>query len=104
MRLTSAFSVVAAVLATTALAQQQNWGMCGGIGWTGPTTCNTGWVCQYWNDWDSTCIPDYYASSISQSATAKPTSTSKPTASASPPPPPPPPPHPTHTPKPPPTP
>ncbi|QRV81369.1 carbohydrate-binding module family 1 protein [Ceratobasidium sp. AG-Ba] len=102
MRFTSVFSIVAAAMATTVLAQQvPNWGMCGGIGWTGPTTCNTGWVCQYWNDWDSTCIPDYYASSISQSATAKPTSTSKPAPTPTPPSPPP---HPTHTPKPPPTP
>jgi hypothetical protein len=27
------------------------WGQCGGINWTGPTTCVAGAVCTYQNDW-----------------------------------------------------
>ncbi|KAH8804691.1 hypothetical protein F5884DRAFT_680397 [Xylogone sp. PMI_703] len=33
--------------ATAAYAQQSPWGQCGGQGWTGPTTCVSGWVCTY---------------------------------------------------------
>jgi len=32
---------------------QALWGQCGGIGWTGPTTCQAGSRCQSWNDWYS---------------------------------------------------
>ncbi|KZV91660.1 acetyl xylan esterase [Exidia glandulosa HHB12029] len=31
------------------------WGQCGGIGFTGPTTCAAPSVCQYVNDWYSQC-------------------------------------------------
>lgn len=31
------------------------WGQCGGIGWTGPTTCAQG-SCKYSNDWYSQCL------------------------------------------------
>jgi cellobiose dehydrogenase (acceptor) len=30
---------------------------CGGIGYTGPTTCESGWSCKIQNDWYSQCIP-----------------------------------------------
>ncbi|KAJ3563523.1 hypothetical protein NP233_g8894 [Leucocoprinus birnbaumii] len=50
-------SLVALVLALPALAQQQTWGQCGGIGWTGPTTCAAGNVCTKLNDYYSQCIP-----------------------------------------------
>ncbi|KAL5526942.1 hypothetical protein ACEPAF_8669 [Sanghuangporus sanghuang] len=38
-------------------AQQAVWGQCGGIGWTGPTTCVAGTFCSYQNDWYSQCVP-----------------------------------------------
>lgn len=28
-----------------------HWGQCGGIGWNGPTTCESPWTCQKINDW-----------------------------------------------------
>ncbi|KAG8837162.1 hypothetical protein FRC18_009971, partial [Serendipita sp. 400] len=33
------------------------WGQCGGIGYTGSTTCASGLICQEWNPWYSQCIP-----------------------------------------------
>jgi endo-1,4-beta-xylanase len=38
-------------------AQSPLWGQCGGQGWTGPTTCASGSVCQKGNDWYSQCVP-----------------------------------------------
>ncbi|KAK6523076.1 hypothetical protein TWF281_002499 [Arthrobotrys megalospora] len=42
--------------AAQVLAQAQPWGQCGGSGWTGPTTCVSGWCCQFSNEWYSQCI------------------------------------------------
>ena len=47
-----------AALLPYALAQSQEWGQCGGIGWTGATTCVAGTVCTYQNDYYSQCLPD----------------------------------------------
>ncbi|RPD57450.1 hypothetical protein L226DRAFT_615111 [Lentinus tigrinus ALCF2SS1-7] len=38
-------------------AQQTAWGQCGGIGWTGATTCVSGATCTKLNDYYSQCIP-----------------------------------------------
>ncbi|KAJ3572316.1 hypothetical protein NP233_g3159 [Leucocoprinus birnbaumii] len=46
-----------AVFAGQAAAQQQVWGQCAGIGWTGPTTCVSGTTCVYLNDYYSQCQP-----------------------------------------------
>ncbi|KAK4232821.1 glycoside hydrolase superfamily, partial [Achaetomium macrosporum] len=46
-----------AVGPATVLAQSPLWGQCGGQGWTGPTTCVSGSVCQKNNDWYSQCVP-----------------------------------------------
>ncbi|KAJ7072367.1 glycoside hydrolase [Mycena amicta] len=37
-------------------AQSQPWGQCGGVNWTGPTTCTTGWACAFVNDFYSQCL------------------------------------------------
>ncbi|KAJ5483033.1 Endo-1-4-beta-xylanase D [Penicillium diatomitis] len=34
----------------------QQWGQCGGNGWTGPTTCVSGTTCKYSNPWYSQCL------------------------------------------------
>ncbi|KAK4109463.1 glycoside hydrolase family 10 protein [Canariomyces notabilis] len=39
------------------LAQAPLWAQCGGQGYTGPTTCVSGAVCQKSNDWYSQCLP-----------------------------------------------
>lgn len=51
------YSFVFALAPAAVLAQSPMWGQCGGIGWTGPTTCVSGTVCSYSNDWYSQCIP-----------------------------------------------
>ncbi|WYZ35121.1 hypothetical protein EsH8_I_001397 [Colletotrichum jinshuiense] len=37
-------------------AQQTRWGQCGGNGWTGPTVCQSPWVCTKQNDFYSQCL------------------------------------------------
>ena len=56
MKLTAAFSVLAALI-PCALGQAAEWGQCGGIGWTGPTTCVVGTTCTVLNDYYSQCLP-----------------------------------------------
>ncbi|KAL2256826.1 hypothetical protein VTK26DRAFT_1068 [Humicola hyalothermophila] len=46
-----------AVAPAAVLAQSPLWGQCGGNGWTGPTTCVSGAVCEFINDWYSQCVP-----------------------------------------------
>ncbi|KAK6500307.1 hypothetical protein TWF481_010651 [Arthrobotrys musiformis] len=48
--------VVASLLSLVA-AQSPAWGQCGGIGWTGATTCVSGSTCVKSNDYYSQCIP-----------------------------------------------
>ncbi|KAI1344347.1 endoglucanase B [Xylariaceae sp. FL0016] len=43
--------------AQSATAQQSAWSQCGGIGWTGETTCVSGYSCTYSNDYYSQCVP-----------------------------------------------
>ncbi|KAI1862583.1 uncharacterized protein JN550_010108 [Neoarthrinium moseri] len=64
-------------LATAAGAQQTLWGQCGGIGWTGATTCVSGAVCQYSNDYYSQCVPGTASTTARTSTTARPTTTSR---------------------------
>ncbi|KAG8942411.1 hypothetical protein FRC03_003251 [Tulasnella sp. 419] len=45
------------------------YGQCGGINYTGETTCVAGAQCQYYHDWYSQCIPA--TSSASSSSTSK---------------------------------
>ncbi|EJF64841.1 endo-1,4-B-xylanase A [Dichomitus squalens LYAD-421 SS1] len=74
MKLSATFSVLAAVL-PYALAQSQEWGQCGGIGWTGPTTCVAGTVCTVMNAYYSQCLPGSASPSPTSTPAAPPTST-----------------------------
>ncbi|KAI0262822.1 endo-1,4-beta-xylanase C precursor [Gloeopeniophorella convolvens] len=47
-------------------AQQSEWGQCGGVGWTGATTCVSGTVCHEYSQYYSQCIPG--ASTVSSSS------------------------------------
>ena len=38
-------------------AQERLYSQCGGIGWTGSTTCASGLSCQYQNPYYSQCLP-----------------------------------------------
>ncbi|PVF94246.1 hypothetical protein CPB86DRAFT_661492, partial [Serendipita vermifera] len=42
---------------SSATAVAPVYGQCGGLTWTGPTTCASGSTCVYSNDWYSQCIP-----------------------------------------------
>ncbi|KAM5537223.1 hypothetical protein V8D89_009156 [Ganoderma adspersum] len=84
MKLTAAFSLLAAAL-PYALAQSQEWGQCGGIGWSGATTCVSGTVCTVINAYYSQCLPGSAAPSPTPTSTpaAPPTSTGAPAPSGS---------------------
>ncbi|KAG8932517.1 Carbohydrate esterase 4 protein [Tulasnella sp. 418] len=47
------------------------WGQCGGIGYSGETTCVAGAYCKYSNDWYSQCVPGT-ATSVPQQPTTNP--------------------------------
>ncbi|TCD60164.1 hypothetical protein EIP91_010623 [Steccherinum ochraceum] len=53
----SASFVALVALIPFAAGQAQEWGQCGGIGWTGPTTCVAGTSCQVLNSYYSQCLP-----------------------------------------------
>lgn len=53
---TGYFAIVAALI-PLAIAQSPEWGQCGGIGWTGPTTCVAGTTCVESNPYYSQCLP-----------------------------------------------
>ncbi|KAG9091801.1 hypothetical protein FRC06_000378 [Ceratobasidium sp. 370] len=77
----SALSVVAcAAFVAGAMAQQPAYAQCGGIGWTGGTTCVAGYTCFKQNDWYYQCVPGT-ATTTSVSTTTKTTSTTTTTSS-----------------------
>ncbi|KXG51480.1 Immunoglobulin E-set [Penicillium griseofulvum] len=60
-----------AVLALVGIAQAQvpGYGQCGGSGYTGSTTCTSGFVCTSQNDWYSQCLPGTPTSSVTTAVT-----------------------------------
>ncbi|KAK6538476.1 hypothetical protein TWF694_010059 [Orbilia ellipsospora] len=56
--------------AGAALAQSPVWGQCGGIGWTGPTTCVAGNTCVYSNAYYSQCLPSTSTTTTKAATTA----------------------------------
>ncbi|KAJ7173061.1 lipolytic enzyme [Mycena crocata] len=59
-----------------AFAQIPEWGQCGGMGWTGATTCATGTVCTFQNAFYSLCIPGTAAPPSTTGTTTARTTTS----------------------------
>ena len=58
-RTTSAQTTTTAPPATSSTAAsggQTRWGQCGGIGWAGPTTCQSPYTCTKLNDWYYQCL------------------------------------------------
>ncbi|KAK6541919.1 hypothetical protein TWF694_007695 [Orbilia ellipsospora] len=55
----SSFVIIAGLagLIQKAAAQAQGYGQCGGVQWTGPKTCVSGWTCTYSNAYYSQCLP-----------------------------------------------
>ncbi|EMD31601.1 glycoside hydrolase family 10 protein [Gelatoporia subvermispora B] len=69
---------LACLLATVpfSMAQSSVWGQCGGIGWTGPTTCASGNICIEYSSYYSQCIPNDQAPSTIPTTPASPPTTS----------------------------
>ncbi|KXN85612.1 Putative endoglucanase type F, partial [Leucoagaricus sp. SymC.cos] len=55
---------------------------CGGQGWSGATTCVSGWTCTYLNDWYSQCLPGGGGGSTTPPTTSTPGSPSSTTSSS----------------------
>ena len=68
-------------LAGIAGAQSSAWGQCGGTGYTGATSCVSGYSCVFLSQWFSQCQPGSGPSTLSTSTK---TSTASPTGSTSP--------------------
>jgi len=67
-----------------ALAQGAAYAQCGGQGWTGATTCVSGYTCTYSNQYYSQCLPGSAATTLSTSTTQpSSTSASQPSATTS---------------------
>ncbi|KAK1454468.1 glycosyl hydrolase family 10 [Colletotrichum cuscutae] len=54
--ITTTTSAAATTSSAASGAGQVRWGQCGGIGWTGPTTCQSPYVCTKANDYYSQCL------------------------------------------------
>ncbi|KAK7462160.1 hypothetical protein VKT23_007762 [Stygiomarasmius scandens] len=67
------------VFVTQATAQSPVWGQCGGIGWTGATSCVSGSSCQVVNPYYSQCLPG----SAGTTAAPSPTTSSSPAPTTS---------------------
>ncbi|KAJ3541305.1 hypothetical protein NM688_g6105 [Phlebia brevispora] len=78
----SAFLALVATLLPFAAAQQAEWGQCGGIGWTGATTCVSGTVCTVLNPYYSQCLPASSAptTTISSISSSPPSHSSSPSS------------------------
>ncbi|KAG8749665.1 hypothetical protein FRC12_013293 [Ceratobasidium sp. 428] len=76
MHLKSTGALLVAIATTGALAQQNGWGQCGGIGWPGATTCVAGWMCVYSNPYFSQCLPDRSSTPAPTVTATTPTATS----------------------------
>ncbi|KAF9011914.1 carbohydrate-binding module family 1 protein [Cyathus striatus] len=76
--LAGVLAIVGSVVAQTA----SQYGQCGGIGWSGATTCPSGWSCNRLNDYYSQCLPGGggATSTVSSSSAGGGGSTSVPTS------------------------
>ncbi|KAK6525111.1 hypothetical protein TWF694_005259 [Orbilia ellipsospora] len=81
-----AAGAVACLFSQAANAQSPAYGQCGGIGWTGPTTCVDGWTCVFGNDYYSQCLQSTGVTTTSSKTTttsSKTTTTSTKTTTTS---------------------
>ncbi|KAI0395689.1 carbohydrate-binding module family 1 [Xylariaceae sp. FL0594] len=69
--------LLSSALASVAVAQGAAYTQCGGKGWTGPTTCVSGYTCVVSNEWYSQCLPGTPTTTlVTTTKTAGPTPTS----------------------------
>ncbi|KAG9001375.1 hypothetical protein FRB94_007934 [Tulasnella sp. JGI-2019a] len=83
-RLTFNLSTIAVVSAffASAAAQGAAYSQCGGIGWTGATTCVSGWCCVYSNAYYSQCLQTGCSTATTSTTATSKTSTSSSLASS----------------------
>jgi len=62
-----------------------DWGQCGGIGWTGPTTCPSGWSCIVSNPYYSQCLASSTTSTVTPTVPPSSPGTTSPTTVTPPP-------------------
>ncbi|KAF8160647.1 glycoside hydrolase superfamily [Crassisporium funariophilum] len=74
-------TLIPVLLAAVVLAQAPPYGQCGGQGWAGATTCQSGWTCTFSSTYYSQCLPGAATTPVS-TVTQPPasTSTSRPAA------------------------
>jgi len=78
-------ALVALTAALSATAQAPQWGQCGGVSWTGPTTCTAGWVCTESSIYYSQCLQGTGTTTPVATTTPHPTTTvAAPTTTAAP--------------------
>ncbi|KAI0081241.1 hypothetical protein K474DRAFT_1688730 [Panus rudis PR-1116 ss-1] len=74
MKLLSIIIIFASALLPV-IAQSPAWGQCGGIGWSGGTSCVSGYICTKLNDYYSQCVPGAASSTIPAQPTSPPSTT-----------------------------
>ncbi|KNZ73902.1 Endo-1,4-beta-xylanase [Termitomyces sp. J132] len=74
-KLSFSFAAIFALI-PLAIAQSAAWGQCGGIGWTGSTTCVADWTCVTINSYYSQCLQASNTFSVTLNGAALPTGTS----------------------------
>ncbi|KAF9449521.1 glycoside hydrolase family 5 protein [Macrolepiota fuliginosa MF-IS2] len=79
----ASFVAAAAFFVSSVHAAQPLYAQCGGIGWTGETTCVSGATCTALNEYYSQCLAGSGSSTPPTTTTSKPTTTSPTTAPSS---------------------
>ncbi|KAJ7777694.1 hypothetical protein DFH07DRAFT_731107 [Mycena maculata] len=82
------FLPIVAFVVPAVIAQSPVYGQCGGIGWTGSTTCSASSTCTFQNPYYSQCLPSSTGPTTSSASTITKTTTSTITTTTSAPPPP----------------
>jgi len=68
-------SLISLALLSQRVAGVAVWGQCGGMGWTGSTTCDSGSTCVYSNAWYSQCLPSTGSPPSTTTSSSPPTNT-----------------------------
>ncbi|KIJ63675.1 carbohydrate-binding module family 1 protein [Hydnomerulius pinastri MD-312] len=74
---------LAALAAAVSAQTASDYGQCGGQGWSGPTTCPSGWTCTYSNAYYSQCLPGGSGSSPTTTASGGGSGGTTPTSTSS---------------------
>lgn len=77
------FLALLAVAVQSVSAQGAAWAQCGGVGWTGATTCVSGYTCVYSNAYYSQCLPGTASTTAATTLVTQTTATSSSAAATS---------------------